>query len=73
MTTDERRIHEQASRILAAEALSFARANDGESGLVCYDCGTVWNRLGGLRRLADLDCPACPAIYSSVAHNEEPD
>jgi rubrerythrin len=68
---DERETHRRAASILADEALSYARANDGESGLVCGDCGTLWNRLGGLRRLADLDCPGCPAIYSSVAHNEE--
>ena len=68
LLTDEER---RESRDLAETAMYFARENDGESGLVCGDCGTVWNRLEGLRRLADLDCVACPAIYSSVAHNEE--
>ena len=59
------------ARQLADAAREFAHEQDGESGLFCHACGTVWNRLGGIRRLADLDCVACPAIYSSVARNEE--
>lgn len=69
MTTREQERREATA--LHDAAREYGHEVDGEVGLVCSDCGTVWSRLGGLRRLADLDCPACPAIYSSVGHNEE--
>lgn len=45
---------------------------DLASGLVCMLCGTCWNKVHGLWRLADVDCPACGALYADVAWNSEP-
>lgn len=38
---------------------------DLNHGFICM-MGHRWNRLQPLKRLADVDCPVCGAIYADV-------
>lgn len=50
----------------------MVRPEGAEPGLCCCVCGTVWCRVGGLKRLADVQCPKCGATYADVGWNVEP-
>ena len=66
----ERALVSADSISIADAARAYAHESDGEPGLVCNYCPTVWNRLGGLRRFGDQACPNCGDLYPGV--NREP-
>ena len=56
--------------VLLRDAQAYAREADAEPGLVCNYCPTLWNRVGGLRRFGDQQCPNCGDLYPGT--NREP-
>ena len=56
---------------LADDVRFLSSEMDVQPGLVCMVCGNCWCPLE-MRRLADVDCPKCGALYADVAFNYEP-